>query len=203
MSPRWLPTAWSAIGGIGVGVEPLVSPPPGSVELAASKLRGGIPVRRIVALGLLLGTGFGLWNLIATWVNPLADDDLIPLLAFYGPMFAIWGIAGFAAARETGRLLDAVKTGATVASVSFAVYTLAAVLRVNLFLNTMTARPDWQNLMRRFEASGFRTLRGYVNYEYATGAPFKIFVASMIGVVVATVGGLFEFVGRRKIEPLP
>jgi hypothetical protein len=36
-----------------------------------------------------------------------------------------------------------------------------------------------------------------------TGAPFKILVASMIGVVTATVGGLLGFVGRRRIEPLP
>ena len=160
-------------------------------------------MRKAAALGLVLGVGFGLWNLIATRLNPLADDDLLTLLTFYGPMFAIWGIAGFVAARRTGRLLDALKVGATVASVTFAVYTLAVILRVNLFLDVMPGRPDWQNLMGRFQASGFKTLRGYINYEYVTGAPFKILVASTIGVVTATVGGLLGFVGRRKIEPLP
>ena len=46
-------------------------------------------MRKAAALGLVLGAGFGLWNLIATQSNPLADDDLLPLLAFYGPMFTI------------------------------------------------------------------------------------------------------------------
>jgi hypothetical protein len=160
-------------------------------------------MRKAAALGLVLGAGFGLWNLIATLSNPLADDDLWPLLTFYGPMFTIWGIAGFVTARRSGRLLDAVKVGATVAGVTFVVYTLAVILRVNLFLDVMTGRSDWQNLMVRFPASGFNSLRGYINYEYVTGAPFKILVASMIGVVTATVGGLLGFVGRRKVEPLP
>ena len=159
-------------------------------------------MRKAATLGLASGTGFGLWNLIATQLNPLADDDLLPLLTFYGPMFTIWGIAGFAAARRTGRMLDAVKVGATVAGVTFAVYTLAVILRVNLFLDVMTGRPDWQNLMGRFRAGGFNALRGYINYEYVTGAPFKILVATMIGVVTATVGGLLGFLGRRKIAPL-
>jgi hypothetical protein len=84
--------------------EPLASLPP-------ARRRWRYPV----LLGLILGAGFGLWNLVATRLNPLADDDLVPLLVFYGPMFTIWGIAGFGAARRNGWLLDAVRVGATVA----------------------------------------------------------------------------------------
>src|SRR4051794_11342417 len=91
--------------------------------------------RYAVLLGLILGAGFGLWNLVATRLNPQADDDLVPLLVFYGPMFTIWGIAGLGAARRTGRLLDAVWVGATVAFVTFVVYDLAVIARVNLFLD--------------------------------------------------------------------
>jgi hypothetical protein len=63
----------------------------------------------------------------------------------------------------------------------------------------MSRRPDWQNLMERFQASGFRTLRSFVNYEYLTGAPFKIFVATMIGVATGLMGGLLGWLGRRMM----
>jgi hypothetical protein len=150
-----------------------------------------------VLLGLILGAGFGLWNLIATRLNPLAEDDLIPLLVFYGPMFTVWGLAGFGASRRTGRVLDAMKVGATVAFVTFVIYDFVVIIRVNLFLDTLSQRSDWQNLMERFQASGFKTLRGYANYAYVTGAPLKILVATMIGTGTGLVGGLFGKLGRR------
>jgi hypothetical protein len=152
-----------------------------------------------VLLGLILGSGFGLWNLVATRLDPLADDDLIPLLAFYGPMFTIWGIAGFGAACRTGWLWDAVRVGATVAFVTFLVYDLAVILRVNLFLEALSQRSDWQNLMEGFKASGFKSLRAYANYRYVTGAPFKILVATMIGAVTGLVGGFFGKLGHRNL----
>ena len=46
-------------------------------------------------LGLLLGIAFGLWNLISTQVDPYAEDTIPALLAFYGPMFAVWGSRAF------------------------------------------------------------------------------------------------------------
>src|SRR5262249_61141881 len=94
----------------------------------------------------LLGAGFGLWNLIVTGLDPLAEDSPVALLVFYGPMFTVWGLAGFGASRRTGRLRDAVKVGATVGFVTFVVYTLAVIVRVNLFLDTLSQRSDWQNL---------------------------------------------------------
>jgi hypothetical protein len=166
--------------------EPLVSLPP-------ARRRWRYPV----LLGSILGAVFGLWNLVATRLNPLADDDLVPLLVFYGPMFTIWGIAGFGAARRTGRLSDAVTVGATVAFVTFLVYDLAVILRVNLFLDAMSQRSDWQNLMEGFKASGFKSLRAYANYRYVTGTPFKILVATMIGAATGLVGGLFGKLGHR------
>ena len=153
-----------------------------------------------VFLGLLLGAAFGIWNLIATRLDPLAEDTPNALLIFYGPMFASWGLAGFAASRRTGRLLDGVRVGATVAFVTFVVYVLTQFVRVNVFLDTLTQRSDWQNLMARFQNSGSDSLRWYVNYIGLTGAPFKILVASIIGAVTGTVGGLLGTLGRRKAE---
>ena len=169
-----------------------------------SGLRPGLRWPHPVPLGLVLGVGFGLWNLIATRLDPLAEDDLIPLLAFYGPMFAIWGFAAYKASRRTGRLWDALKVGAVVAFITFTVYTVAVIIRVNVFLDVMSRRPDWQNLMVRFQASGFRTLRGFVNYEYATGAPFKLLVATLIGVATGLLGGLLGCLVhrmRRRMAP--
>src|SRR5262245_42095093 len=127
-------------------------------------------MRKILVIGLLLGVGFGLWNLIVTWLDPLSEDSPSALLLFYGPMFASWGLVGFGAFRRTGRLWDAVKAGALVALVTFVVFDLAVIVRINLFLETLTQRSDWHNLMQRFQASGFESLRVYANYVYLTGS---------------------------------
>ena len=158
--------------------------------------RGLARQRYPVLLGLLVGAGFGLWNLIATRLDPLADDTPIALLIFYGPMFAIWSVAGFFGSRRTGRLTDGVKVGATVAFVTFVVYVLTQFVRVNIFLDILTKRSDWQNLMARFQSSGYESLRWYVNYVGLTGAPFKILVASIIGAGTGLVGGLLGSLGR-------
>ena len=108
---------------------------------------------------------------------------------------------GFGAARRTGRVSDAVRVGATVAFVTFVVYTLAVFLRVNLLLDTLSQRSDWQHMVTvRFPASGFRSLRAYVNYEGVTGAPFKLLVATIIGAVTGLVGGFVGKLGHRELE---
>jgi hypothetical protein len=145
--------------------------------------------RSLVLLGLLVGAAFGLWNLIATRLDPLAEDTPMALLIFYGPMFVIWGLVGYGASRRTGRLLDGVRAGAIVAFVTFVVYVLTQFVRVNVFLDTLTQRSDWQNLIANFQSSGYESLRSYVNYVGLTGAPFKILVASIIGAGTGLVGG--------------
>ena len=151
-----------------------------------------------VTLGLLLGAAFGVWNLISTRLDPLAEDTPIALLIFYGPMFASWGLAGFVAARRTGRLLDGVRVGAIVAFVTFVVYVLTQFVRVNVFLDILSHRSDWQNLIARFQNSGYESLRRYVNYVGLIGAPFKILVASLIGAITGLVGGVLGTLLRRR-----
>jgi len=149
-------------------------------------------------LGLTLGVGFGVWNLVETWMNPLSDDSPVALLEFYGPMFTIWACASFVAARRSSCIWDGVKVGAAVAFVTFLVFDLAVIVRVNLFLEALRERADWQDMMARFQASGSRSLRGFVNTAYLAGAPFKIFVASLIGAVMGLVGGFFGSLGYRS-----
>ena len=136
------------------------------------------------------GHGFGIWNLLSSLLDPLAEDTIPALLMFYGPMFAIWGVTAFAASRTTGRVVDGIKAGAMVAFVTFVVFDLLVILRVNLFLDTLTERLDWQNLMMRFQASRSESLRTFINYHYVTQAPFKILVATTIGAVTGVIGGL-------------
>src|SRR5438045_2879913 len=144
-------------------------------------------------LGLIVGLVFGSVNLVFTWLYPLEDDTPGALLQFYGPMFFVWALASFRAARSTGRLLSGVITGLTVAFASFCVFDLLILLRVNLFLNELMGRADWQNMMMRFRASGFDSLRLFVNLDYVKGAPLKLGVSCAIGAVMGGIGGLSDF----------
>jgi hypothetical protein len=142
-----------------------------------------------VRVGLAIGVVFGSWNLLYSWLDPLADDTIGALLAFYGPMFFVWGTASFVAARRSRRMTTGITTGAVVACATFCVYNLLVVLRVNLLLDELTGRADWQNLIERFNASGYESLRTFVNVENVKGAPLKIGVATAIGAFIGLLGG--------------
>lgn len=147
---------------------------------------------------MLIGVGFGVWNLISSLFDPLSEDTIPALLVFYGPMFTAWGVTAFVAARKTGRVVDGIKAGAMVAFVTFAVFDLMVILRANLFLHTLTGRPDWQNLMLRFRDSGSDNFRTFINYHYVAESPVKILVATTIGAVTGIIGGTFGGRGARS-----
>ena len=141
-------------------------------------------------LGLIVGLVFGSVNLVFTWLDPLEDDTPGALLRFYGPMFFVWALASFRAARRAGQVWSGVTTGIAVAFGTFCVFDILVLLRVNLFLNELTGRADWQNMMARFRSSDFDSLRLFVNLDYLKGAPLIIGVASAIGAVMGAIGGL-------------
>ena len=149
-------------------------------------------------VGLLLGMGLGSWNLLWTYLNPLADDTIGALLAFYGPMFAAWGATAFVAATRTGTTSAGVTAGVLVALVTFSVLDVMVIVRANLFLEELSLRHDWRTLMARFPASGYDSLRAYINMHYLSEAPFKIFVASVIGAVMGLAGGTLARLIRTK-----
>jgi hypothetical protein len=151
-----------------------------------------------IALGALLGAVFGALDILVTVVDPLAEDTPVALLTFYGPMFTTWGLAAFASTRRSGRVTHGGKVGGTVAFITFVVFWIANLVRINQFLNTMRHRADWQNLVARFQTSGFESFRAFANYDYLSGAPFKIFVAAAIGTVMGVIGGLCGVVFHRK-----
>jgi len=151
-------------------------------------------------IGLIVGLIFGLVNLIFTWLYPLEDDTPGALLLFYGPMFLVWVFASFRAAQRSGRLWSGVTTGVAIAFATFCMFDVLVLLRANLFLNELTGRADWQNLVMRFRASDFDSLRLFVNLDYLKGAPLKIGVASVIGAVMGVIGGgLGRLTLRRKV----
>lgn len=143
-----------------------------------------------LTLGIVVGAAFGVWNLVYTALAPLAEDTPLALASFYGPMFVTWGLAGFAAHRRSGRLMQAIKVGAAVAFATFVVFEISIFIRVNLFLDAISQREDWQGLLARYKASGFDSLRAYANYDYAMAAPLKMLTSSTIGAVTGLVGGL-------------
>ena len=155
---------------------------------------------RPLLLGFVLGLIFGVVDLLFSSVAPLSDDSIPALLSFYGPMFFSWAFVSFCSVRRSGRLSRGVTTGFVVAFGTFCVFYALNLLRVNLFLAELTGRSDWQNMMQRFRASEFDSLRMFINMEYLKGAPFKIGVASVIGAVMGLVGGT---IGRLKSTHFP
>jgi hypothetical protein len=152
-------------------------------------------------LGLVLGLVFGSGNLVFTWLYPLEDDTPGALFRFYGPMFFVWALASFRAVRRTGRLPSGVTTGLTVALATFCAFEIFVLLRVNLLLNELTGRADWRNMIMRFRASDFHSLRFFVNLDYLKGAPLKLGVACAIGAVMGGIGGLLGRLSQgRTIE---
>jgi len=161
------------------------------------------PPQRPLLLGFIVGLVFGCVNLIVTWVAPLEDDTPNALLRFYAAMFLVWALASFRAARRSGRVLSGVTTGLIVAFGTFVVFYVLILLRINLFLNGLTGRADWQNMMTRFSSSGFESLRWFVNLDYITGAPFKLGVSCAIGLMMGTIGGFFGRLTHGRLTATP
>jgi len=153
-------------------------------------MTGRPAINRYVQIGIALGAVSGAWVLISTALDPLADDSVPALALFYGPMFTIWGVAGFRAYRRDGRLTSALTSGTLVALMTFVIFHAAQFIRINLFLEAITARLDWRDLGSTYHASGFESLRAYANYFYLREAPFKLFAFSMFGAVIGLVGGI-------------
>jgi hypothetical protein len=151
--------------------------------------------------GCALGLALGSWNFISFWLNPL-NDSVSGMLILYTPMFVSWGVAGFVAVRRTGRLTDAVKAGAVFAFSTFAIFWIANIARVNVFLDVLREWPGWQTVVTRYRQSGFESFRAFINYDYLKDAPLKLAVPTAIGAVLASLGGLAGLLGQRlKLSP--
>jgi len=150
-----------------------------------------------VRLGLLLGIVFGTWNLVGTWLDPLADDSAYALLTFFGPMILAWGLAGFISTWQSGRVATGIRVGSTIALVTIFVFDIANLVRVNWFLEAIRFRADWQGLVGRFQASGSDNFRTFANYEWLKGTPLTLILATMFGAATGFVGAIAALLGRE------
>lgn len=149
-------------------------------------------------LGLIIGITFGAWNLLWTWLRPLADDSIPVVLAFYGPMFFVWGVASYFAAGPSGSIRRGILTGIVVSFTTFCVLDLMVIARANIFLNDLAGRPDWRSLVDRFDGSDFDSFRAYINWHYVAQAPLKIIVATLIGAGAGAIGGVLAAARYRQ-----
>jgi hypothetical protein len=150
-----------------------------------------------VAYGLVLGTVLGGWILVNTAVAPLAEDTGFAVAFMFGLVFLALAVPGFAARRRGGHFADALEAGAVAGAITFALFLLFGILRVNLFLDTIRGRSDWQNLVADYARSDFASLRGYANYVYAKG----ILAFPLIGVVAGAVSGSLGGVVAGFVRP--
>lgn len=147
-------------------------------------------LRLPILIGFAIGTALGVMNLIDTARQPLADDDGGTMLVWLVAILAIWSGAVVAVTWRTQGIANAVKIGAILGVATMVVFYAAAIVRVNVFLDVIRYRDDWQNLVARYSQSGFASLRGYANYEYLTGVPVAIALGAMAGSVSGVIGGV-------------
>ena len=151
-----------------------------------------------LTVGLALGVAAGTLNLVDTAIEPLADDTAGRMLLWLGVLLFIWLFIGFRAARRTQRFRDALIAGVLVGAATMAVFHLAAIVRVNVFLEQIRNRDDWQNLVARFQASGFTSLRTYANYTYIIGTPIALALGALAGAVSGALGGAVSGLLRKS-----
>ena len=142
-----------------------------------------------VTSGLAIGAIAGTLNLIGTRIYPLADDTPAAMAVWLVGFLSAWTLIAFGAARRTRRFRDGVMAGVLVGTATMAVFHLAAIARVNLFLEQIRYRNDWQNLVARFDASEFRSLRAYANYMYVSQTPLLLALGAIAGAVSGALGG--------------
>ena len=145
---------------------------------------------KTVAYGLVLGTALGAWILVNTALAPLAEDTGFAVAAMFGFVFLALAVPGFAVRRRGGHLVDALEAGATAGAITFALFLLFGILRVNLFLDTIRSRSDWQNLVADYARSDFQSLRAYANFVYAKGIILFPIAGVAAGAISGSLGGV-------------
>ena len=151
-----------------------------------------------VAWGLAIGLVAGALQLIDTAAEPLADDTPGGMLVIVGTLVLLWTLASFVATRPPGRIRDAVLAGLLIGLATSSVLHLAAIVRVNVFLEQIQHRNDWVNLVARFHASGFTSLRAYANYEYLRGTPLLLSLGAGVGALCGVLSGAIDKVLRTS-----
>ena len=94
--------------------------------------------------------------LVSTVVAPLAEDTPVIVGTMFGVVFLALAVPGFAAPRRGGHFVDALAAGAIAGAITFTLFLLSGILRVNLFLDMIRNRSDWENLVADYARSDFQ-----------------------------------------------
>ena len=152
-------------------------------------------------VGGAFGAALGVMNLVDTAREPLADDDATTILAWVALVLVLWSVATVAVTWRTRRASDAIRVGAILGIAALAVFQLAAIVRVNVFLDTIQHRDDWRNLLSRYDQSGVHSLRTYANYEYAVMmTPILLAVGAIAGSISGAMGAVIQMVRQALRE---
>jgi hypothetical protein len=145
-----------------------------------------------VAWGVAIGLTYGVLLLVDTAIEPLGDDS-------GGGMILVVAVLMPLAGARSPRFADAVVSGIVVGIATMAIVHLAAIVRVNLFLDEIRQRGDWISLVSRFNASGFHSLRVYASYEYLRQAPLVLALGAAAGGVCGAIAGAINGIVRAPM----
>jgi hypothetical protein len=149
-----------------------------------------------LAWGLLIGAAAGALQLLSTALDPLADDSGGVMLAIVATLLLLWMLASLGATTSSQRLRDVVISGIVIGAATMAVAYVSSIVRVNLFLDQIRDRADWVNLMARFRASDFHSLRAYANYEYLGSLPALLTLGAVAGGCCGALAGALRRIAR-------
>ena len=152
-----------------------------------------------LAWGLLIGAAAGALQLLSTALDPLAEDSGGVMLVIVATLLLLWMLATLVASTSSQRFRDVVVSGILIGAATMAVAYVSSILRVNLFLDQIRDRADWVNLMARFRASDFHSLRAYVNYEYVGSLPVLLALGAGAGGCCGAVSGVIRRLARSPL----
>ena len=153
------------------------------------------------AFGVAIGAGLGVWILVDTAVAPLAEDTPLVVGSMFAGLFVLLAVPGFTARRRGGRARDSMQAGAIAGALAMALFCLLGIVRVNVFLDVIRDRSDWEGLIADFAGSGFQSLRTYANYVYMRNLMLLPMIGAAAGAVSGAIGGLFAAIERRPGPP--
>jgi hypothetical protein len=112
------------------------------------------------------------------------------MLGWAATVLGLWAAASLAATRRAPRFVDAVKTGAILGAATLLVFHALSIVRVVVFLDSIQYRDDWRNLVARYHASGFQSLRAFATYEYVRMTPLVAAIGTLAGSASGILGGI-------------
>jgi hypothetical protein len=177
-----------------------VLPSRGRVLAALWYWRQVIGFARPLTVGLALGVLAGVYNVIDTAIEPLADDSSGAMLRLFAVVLAAFCLPAGLAGVRTRRFRDTVLAGLVVGATTFFVLCIANTIRINVFLDTIQYRDDWRNLMLRFTHSGDPSLRHFVNREFLGGDVAMTAFGAVAGSICGIAAGLVQTTTRLVSE---